>query len=161
MLLIYWPSFNGVLALSGEGKHRYLFARGPKSLFFIARGKTTLRSLQGDFEHLHIVVCIWRHYLSLFGFFGRVSQQHHKHLFNYVFDIFSQCFSDMKLNIVDAQNAVLSGGVAVGAIADLVLHPYGALIIGSCAGMLSTIGYQIVQVSLTLEHQHHFDYLKL
>ena len=59
---------------------------------------------------------------------------------------FGLVFSDMKLNIVDAQNAVLSGGVAVGAIADLVLHPYGAIIIGSCAGMASTIGYQIIQV---------------
>ena len=51
----------------------------------------------------------------------------------------------MKMNIVDAQNACLSGGVAVGAIADLVLQPYGVLIIGSVAGMISTIGYQLIQ----------------
>ena len=50
------------------------------------------------------------------------------------------------MNIVDAQNACLSGGVAVGAIADLMLQPYGALLIGSFAGMISTVGYQIVQV---------------
>ena len=53
--------------------------------------------------------------------------------------------SEMKMNIVDAQNACLAGGVAVGAIADLVLQPYGVLIIGSIAGMISTIGYQIIQ----------------
>ena len=53
--------------------------------------------------------------------------------------------SEMKMNIVDAQNACLSGGVAVGAIADLVLQPYGVLIIGSVAGMISTIGYQLIQ----------------
>ena len=46
----------------------------------------------------------------------------------------------MKMNIVDAQNACLAGGVAVGAIADLCLQPYGVLIIGSVAGMISTIG---------------------
>ena len=54
--------------------------------------------------------------------------------------------SEMKMNIVDAQNACLSGGVAVGAIADLSLQPYGAVVIGSAVGILSTIGYQLVQV---------------
>ena len=34
----------------------------------------------------------------------------------------------MKMNIVDAQNACLAGGVAVGAIADMSLQPYGAII---------------------------------
>jgi ammonia channel protein AmtB len=52
----------------------------------------------------------------------------------------------MKMNIVDAQNACLSGGVAVGAIADLSLQPYGAIVIGSAVGILSTVGYQLVQV---------------
>jgi hypothetical protein len=58
----------------------------------------------------------------------------------------SPCCSEMKMNIVDAQNACLSGGVAIGAIADFMLQPYGAIIIGSAAGILSTLGYQIVQV---------------
>lgn len=49
------------------------------------------------------------------------------------------------MNIVDAQNACLAGGVAVGAIADLMLQPYGAILIGSAAGILSTIGYQFIQ----------------
>ena len=57
-------------------------------------------------------------------------------------------FSEMKMNIVDAQNACLSGGVAVGAIADLSLQPYGAVVIGSVAGILSTIGYQVIQVRI-------------
>ena len=55
-------------------------------------------------------------------------------------------FSDMKFNLVDVQNAVLSGGVAVGAIAHLMLQPFGAIIIGSVAGILSTVGYQLIQV---------------
>ena len=54
----------------------------------------------------------------------------------------------MKMNIVDAQNACLAGGVAVGAIADLSLQPYGAVVIGSVAGILSTIGYQVIQVRI-------------
>lgn len=38
------------------------------------------------------------------------------------------------------------GGVAVGAVADLMIRPYGALIIGSIAGILSTIGYAYITV---------------
>ena len=60
-----------------------------------------------------------------------------------------QClFSEMKMNIVDAQNACLAGGVAVGAIADLSLQPYGAMVIGSAVGILSTVGYQVIQVRM-------------
>ena len=54
----------------------------------------------------------------------------------------------MKMNIVDAQNACLAGGVAVGAIADFSLQPYGAVIIGSLVGVLSTVGYQVIQVRI-------------
>ena len=57
-------------------------------------------------------------------------------------------FSDMKMNIVDAQNACLSGGVAVGAIAHFMMQPYGAILIGSAAGIISTVGYQIIQVCI-------------
>jgi len=39
------------------------------------------------------------------------------------------------------QNATLAGGVAVGATADMMLTPVGALIVGSFAGILSTWGY--------------------
>ena len=41
----------------------------------------------------------------------------------------------------------MSGGVAVGAVADLMIQPYGAMIAGSLAGMISTFGYQVVQVT--------------
>jgi len=44
------------------------------------------------------------------------------------------------------QNASLSGGVAVGAIADLMIQPYGALLIGTIAGSISTLGFRWLQV---------------
>ena len=47
---------------------------------------------------------------------------------------------------MDFQNATLSGGVAVGAIADLMIQPYGAFIAGSLCGVVSTLGYKVVQV---------------
>jgi len=49
-----------------------------------------------------------------------------------------------KFNMVDIQNATLSGGVAVGSSADLVIGPYASLIIGAVAGTWSVIGYTYI-----------------
>ena len=51
-----------------------------------------------------------------------------------------------KFDVVDFQNATLSGGVAVGAIADLMIQPGGAFIAGSLCGVVSTLGYRVIQV---------------
>ena len=56
-------------------------------------------------------------------------------------------YSRKRFEIVDIQNATLSGGVAVGAIADLMLQPYGAFVAGTICGVVSTLGYRIFQVS--------------
>lgn len=45
------------------------------------------------------------------------------------------------------QNATLAGGVAVGTSADMMIQPYGALFIGSLAGVLSVVGYRYITVS--------------
>merc|ERR1719242_1951764 len=42
------------------------------------------------------------------------------------------------------QNATLAGGVAVGAVADMILTPFGALVMGTIAGSLSTLGYEFI-----------------
>ena len=53
-----------------------------------------------------------------------------------------------KFNMIDIQNATLAGGVAVGSSADLVIAPYGALIIGMIAGIVSVLGYVFLQPQL-------------
>eukprot|EP00930_Biecheleria_cincta_P033787 TRINITY_DN2339_c0_g1_i2.p1 TRINITY_DN2339_c0_g1~~TRINITY_DN2339_c0_g1_i2.p1 ORF type:complete len:637 (-),score=122.52 TRINITY_DN2339_c0_g1_i2:246-2156(-) len=45
-----------------------------------------------------------------------------------------------KLATVPVQNATLAGGVSIGATANLV-GPFGALVIGGLAGLLSTVGF--------------------
>lgn len=48
------------------------------------------------------------------------------------------------------QNATLAGGVAVGACADMMVTPGGAMVIGSLAGALSVCGFQYIQVGVSL-----------
>ena len=45
------------------------------------------------------------------------------------------------------QNATLAGGVAVGAMADMVIQPWAALVIGLLAGIISVFGYKFLSVS--------------
>ena len=53
-------------------------------------------------------------------------------------------FSTFKVHV---QNATLAGGVAVGTVSNMAINPFGALLIGSCAGALSTVGYVYISVS--------------
>lgn len=53
---------------------------------------------------------------------------------------------DNKLNIVHVQNATLAGGVAAGAICNLLIGPHGALLIGILAGAVATLGYRYLTV---------------
>lgn len=53
-----------------------------------------------------------------------------------------------KLDMVHIQNATLAGGVAVGASANLITTPFGAVICGVCGGLVSTLGYTYLQPAL-------------
>ena len=44
------------------------------------------------------------------------------------------------------QNATLAGGVAIGACADLMIQPHFAFMAGSVCGVVSTLGYKVLQV---------------
>lgn len=41
----------------------------------------------------------------------------------------------------DIQNATLAGGVAVGSSSDLVIGPWGSILIGIVSGFVSVIGF--------------------
>lgn len=49
---------------------------------------------------------------------------------------------------VHIQNSTLAGGVAVGTAAEFMLMPYGSLIVGFCCGLISTLGYIYISVSV-------------
>ena len=49
---------------------------------------------------------------------------------------------------VHVQNAVLAGGVVVGATADMPMEPYAAMCCGAVGGLVCVLGYKYVQVCL-------------
>ncbi|GAV08644.1 hypothetical protein RvY_18306 [Ramazzottius varieornatus] len=49
-----------------------------------------------------------------------------------------------KFSLEIVQNATLAGGVIVGSICDLYLYPWGAIICGFCAGIISALGFRFV-----------------
>ncbi|XP_069696076.1 ammonium transporter Rh type A isoform X1 [Periplaneta americana] len=52
---------------------------------------------------------------------------------------------EKKFDMVHIQNATLAGGVAIGTACDMMIYPYGALLVGVIAGTLSVIGYHYIQ----------------
>ena len=47
-----------------------------------------------------------------------------------------------KFRMVEIQNSTLAGGVAIGATADYLIDPWGALLIGMVCGAVSVLGYK-------------------
>ena len=53
-----------------------------------------------------------------------------------------------RLGMVEIQNSTIAGGVAIGASADMVVNPFGAMIVGLAAGALSVVGYRFITPAL-------------
>jgi ammonium transporter Rh len=58
--------------------------------------------------------------------------------------ILNPFFKHGKFDMEDALNATISGGVIIGASADIIIYPYIALIIGCGAGAISITGFNLL-----------------
>lgn len=47
-----------------------------------------------------------------------------------------------KFHMVHVQNSTLAGGVAIGTLADLIIEPWAAILVGMVAGCVSVLGFQ-------------------
>lgn len=100
---------------------------------------------------------LWMYWPSFNGALADGNSQH-RVVINTVLSLTNSCIMAFicskllrpkhKFNMVDIQNATLAGGVAVGSSADLVIAPYGALIIGMVSGCISVAGYVFLQPKL-------------
>ena len=71
-----------------------------------------------------------------------------------VYFSFHRCFLHGSILKEHIQNATLAGGVAIGAAADMVVTPVGAMITGTLAGALSTVGYEHISVLIQQNQQY-------
>lgn len=71
------------------------------------------------------------------------------------FAISSMVDSDKKFDMVHIQNSTLAGGVAIGTSADLMAQPFGALLIGIIAGVVSVLGYHYLTPFLAQRARIH------
>ena len=60
-----------------------------------------------------------------------------------------------KLHIDHIQNAVLAGGVSVGAVSDILLEPYLSIILGLLGGVVSTCGFLFLPDLFTYKLRIH------
>lgn len=68
--------------------------------------------------------------------------------------IISTLIGKGKINMVHVQNATLAGGVAVGTMADMPIQPYAAMLTGSVAGIVSTLGFEYLTPLLKKIYLH-------
>ncbi|XP_046352989.1 ammonium transporter Rh type A-like [Haliotis rufescens] len=60
-----------------------------------------------------------------------------------------------KFEMEHIQNATLAGGVAVGTCANMNIEPWGALVVGSVAGILSVVGYKYISPFIAAKLKIH------
>eukprot|EP00002_Diphylleia_rotans_P027521 TRINITY_DN551_c0_g2_i2.p1 TRINITY_DN551_c0_g2~~TRINITY_DN551_c0_g2_i2.p1 ORF type:complete len:705 (-),score=121.62 TRINITY_DN551_c0_g2_i2:117-2231(-) len=120
-----------------------------------ARGRSdNAANYRSDLFAMIGTVFLWMYWPS-FNSAPATSDAAHRAIVNTVISLCGSCVSTFVasrllrgedvFNMVDIQNATLAGGVAIGAVSNMVVHPYGALIVGCVAGVVSVLGYVYVQ----------------
>jgi ammonium transporter Rh len=57
------------------------------------------------------------------------------------FAISKAIFNGKKFDMEHIQNATIAGGVAIGAVCNMLLNPWGAMLTGTVAGIVCTYGF--------------------
>lgn len=123
------------------------------SLMLYRRDSSTEKegsSYQSDIFAMIGTLFLWLYWPS-FNAGAAVGDDQHRGIVNTYVSLIACCFTafaissiihkDKKFDMVHIQNSTLAGGVAVGTAADLMIQPWGALLIGIIAGTLSVLGY--------------------
>lgn len=127
-LWLFWPSFNSGLA-EGDAQHRAVI----NTYYSLAACCVTAFALSSLVSKDNKFDMVCRSWIEL-HFNSTLNQQP---------------INQSELNLsyqVHIQNSTLAGGVAIGTAADMMIHPWGAMVVGSAAGALSVLGYRFFTV---------------
>lgn len=100
---------------------------------------------------------LWIYYPSFNSLLSNGSNRQNRAIVNTLAAISASCVATFgissiagrgKINILHVQHATIAGGIAIGSVADLKIQVYVALIVGTIAGFISTIGYKYIDVRL-------------
>ncbi|KAI0242304.1 Ammonium transporter Rh type B-B [Lamellibrachia satsuma] len=121
-------------------------------------------SYHGDLFSMIGTVFLWMYWPSFNGALAPGDDQHRAVINTYLslaasclvtFAVSALVTGKAKLDMVHIQNATLAGGVAIGTSADLMVRPWGAVLIGGIAGILSTVGYRYLTPLLNSKIKLH------
>jgi len=133
-------------------------------------GHTADSDKEGSVYHSDVfamigTIFLWMYWPSFNGGLLGPGPQQHRALINTYFSLAACCVVTFavsplvekknRIDMVHVQNATLAGGVAVGTCADLIIQPWGAIVIGMLAGLISTLGYAYVTPFLTSKLKIH------
>jgi len=116
---------------------------------FAAKEESTYHS---DLFAMIGTVFLWIFWPS-FNSATAVGEGHYRAIINTYFSLaacavtayaISSLLNKNKFNMIHIQNATLAGGVAIGTMADMIIQPWAAMLIGSLAAILSVVGYRFV-----------------
>ncbi|XP_063869469.1 ammonium transporter Rh type B-like [Scylla paramamosain] len=107
-------------------------------------------SYQSDMYAMIGTVFLWLYWPS-FNAGAAPGDDQHRGIINTYISLIACCVTtfalssvldkNKKFDMVHVQNSTLAGGVAVGTAADLMIHPWGAALLGILAALISVSGY--------------------
>eukprot|EP00094_Tigriopus_californicus_P000211 TCALIF_00205-PA protein Name:"Similar to rhbg-a Ammonium transporter Rh type B-A (Xenopus laevis)" AED:0.58 eAED:0.58 QI:0/0.22/0.1/0.6/0.44/0.4/10/0/697 len=110
-------------------------------------------------------IFLWMFWPSFNGAAALYGEAQHRAILNTYFSLcasvtsafaFSALLNEHNKFVMEhIQNATLAGGVAIGAVADLFIQPYGALVVGSVAGFVSVLGFEYLTPFLERKFKIH------
>ncbi|XP_013381459.2 ammonium transporter Rh type B [Lingula anatina] len=109
-------------------------------------------------------IFLWMYWPSFNGALAPGDDQHRAVINTYLslaaccvvtFAISSALDAKGRINMVHVQNATLAGGVAIGTSADLMIRPWGAMLVGTSAALISTLGFTYLTPLLSTKAKVH------
>ncbi|KAK7105781.1 ammonium transporter Rh type A-like [Littorina saxatilis] len=168
-ILAQLNEYTGVhkLHTSDIGESMYVHVFGAYFGLAVARvlysEETEENSKEGAVYHSDIFamigcVFLWLYWPSFNGGATSGDEQHRAVINTYLslaactivtFAISAMLDNKGRFDMVHIQNATLAGGVAVGTTADMPLEPWGAVLMGTVAAIISVVGYKYITPALT------------